>query len=64
MEHVEDNIRIPPKNCPYCHTDTSDASYGFVEISGFSACQPATCSKCDKTWWEIYEFTRIELQED
>ena len=61
---MEDNIKVPPENCPYCQADVEDASYGFVEINGFSAHQAATCHACGKTWLEVYEFVRIELQED
>jgi len=61
---METIIKKPPEICPYCGSDTRDTNYGFIEISRFSATQICTCGHCSKTWYEVYEFDRIELLMD
>lgn len=48
--------------CPYCGSNGT-IDYSYIEIDYHNAIQRATCTDCEKSWREIYDFKRVVLDE-
>ena len=47
-----------PNNCPTCGTDYISYERSFEE-----GCIKVVCQICPSSWWELWEFTHIEMIE-
>jgi hypothetical protein len=48
--------------CPYC--DSGDIEGGYIETDMGVAEQKIWCNQCGKRWWDYYNLSSIEEEEE